>query len=374
MCIKQRMWTNRMVTVFFTEKRIRKMAKTIAALMLSASMAFSLTGCANLENTKIVLITGFTENELFRIEDKSCSESEFMVYLVNTQNSYEAGFGDGIWNVNIGDENMESYVKDKCLSTIAQVKAMNLLAAESGIELTEPEISNAHAAASDYYSSLTDEDKKAMKGINEETLQEMYVEYATADKLYDYIIRDINPEISDDEARTITVEQIVLNAWELDSKGDRVALEGAQREAVRSKAQQILNQLNEGTDFSVLMEQYNEAEEGTVSVGKGDVAPEIETAAFNLDNGEVSSIIETGDTYVILKCISTFNREETEANKIRIVEEKKREVFGEQYDEFAAKLSRVLNEDLYKKIHISETVDGTSVNFFDVYRNHFGEK
>ncbi len=374
MCIKQRMWTNRMVTVFFTEKRIRKMAKTIAALMLSASMAFSLTGCANLENTKIVLITGFTENELFRIEDKSCSESEFMVYLVNTQNSYEAGFGDGIWNVNIGDENMESYVKDKCLSTIAQVKAMNILAAESGIELTEPEISNAHAAASDYYSSLTDEDKKAMKGINEETLQAMYVEYATADKLYDYIIRDINPEISDDEARTITVEQIVLNAWELDSKGDRVALEGAQREAVRSKAQQILNQLNEGTDFSVLMEQYNEAEEGTVSVGKGDVAPEIETAAFNLDNGEVSSIIETGDTYVILKCISTFNREETEANKIRIVEEKKREVFGEQYDEFAAKLSRVLNEDLYKKIHISETVDGTSVNFFDVYRNHFGEK
>lgn len=363
-----------MVTVFFTEKRIRKMAKTIAALMLSASMAFSLTGCAKLENTKIVLITGFTENELFRIEDKSCSESEFMVYLVNTQNSYEAGFGDGIWNVNIGDENMEGYVKDKCLSTIAQVKAMNLLAAESGIELTEPEISNAHAAASDYYSSLTDEDKKAMKGINEETLQEMYVEYATADKLYDYIIRDINPEISDDEARTITVEQIVLNAWELDSKGDRVALEGAQREAVRSKAQQILNQLNEGTDFSVLMEQYNEAEEGTVSVGKGDVAPEIETAAFNLDNGEVSSIIETGDTYVILKCISTFNREETEANKIRIVEEKKREVFGEQYDEFAAKLSRVLNEDLYKKIHISETVDGTSVNFFDVYRNHFGEK
>ena len=93
-----------------------------------------------------------------------------------------------------------------------------------------------------------------------------------------------------------------------------------------------------------------------------------------IDLKDVYKIYETGDTYVILKCISTFNREETEANKIRIVEEKKREVFGEQYDEFAAKLSRVLNEDLYKKIHISETVDGTSVNFFDVYRNHFGEK
>ena len=362
-----------MMTVF-TDKRKLKISKVLAAVMLSVAMSFSLTGCANLENTKIVLTTGFTEHELFRIEDKSCSETEFMVYLVNTQNSYEAGFGDGIWNVKIGDEDMESYIKDKCLSTISQVKAMNLLATEKGIELTESEISNAHSAASEYFSSLTDEDKKVMSGISEETLQEMYVEYATAAKLYDYIIRDINPEISDDEARTITVEQIVLNAWELDSMGKRVALEGTQREAVKTRAQQILNQLNEGTDFSVLMEQYNEAEEGTVSVGKGDVAPEIETAAFNLDNGEVSSIIESNDTYVILKCISTFDREETEANKIRIVEEKKREVFGEQYDEFAAGLSKVLNEELYKKIHISEAENVSTSNFFDIYRNHFGEK
>ncbi len=363
-----------MVTGFFSKNTIRKIKKTIAAIMLSSTMAFSLTGCANLENTKIVLITGFTENELFRIEDKSCSEAEFMVYLMNTQSTYEAGFGDGIWNVNIGDESMESYVKDKCLSTIAQVKAMNLLAVESGIELTESEISNAHQAASEYYSTLTDADIKAMKGINEETLQTMYVEYATADKLYDYIIRDINPEISDDEARTITVEQIVLNAWELDSMGERVALEGAARDSVKSTAMHILNQINEGTDFSVLMEQYNEADEGTVSVGKGDVSPEIESAAFNLDNGEVSSIIETNDTYVILKCISTFNREETEANKIRIVEEKKREVFGEQYDEFSAKLSRVMNEELYKKIHIAQTETPLASNFFDVYRSHFGDK
>ncbi len=359
-----------MLTTFLTEKRI-KIARSLAALMLATGMAFSLTGCASLEHTKIVLITGFTENELFRIEDRSCSKSEFMVYLVNTQNSYEAGFGDGIWNVNIGDNSMESYVKDKCLSTLAQVKAMNLLAVDSGIELSEAEISSANSAASEYFSSLTDDDKKAMCGITEETLQEMYQEYATAAKLYDYIIRDINPEISDDEARTITVEQIVLNAWELDSKGQKVALEGEARQSVKNNAQQILHQLNEGTDFSVLMEQYNEAEESTVSVGKGDVAPEIETAAFNLDNGEISTVIESNDTYVILKCISTFNREETEANKIRIVEEKKREVFGEQYDEFAAKLSKVLNEELYKKIHISENVEISDTNFFDIYRNHF---
>ena len=359
--------------IHLIKNKIAKFKRTGVALALATCMAFSLTGCAMLENTKVVFTTGFDDNELFRIEDRSCLESEFMVYLVNMQNSYEAGFGGDIWNVNIGSESMEGYVKDKCLSTISQVKAMNLLAAETGIELSEVEVGTASDAASEYFSLLNDDEKTAMGNIDEATLSVMYQEYALADKLYNYIIRDINPEISDDEARTITVEQIVLNTWTLDSKGEKVLLEGSEKEAVRNRAVQIKREIDDGTDFSVLMEQYNEAEEGTISIGKGEVSSEVETAAFNLDNGEVSSIIEAPDAYVILKCISTFNREETEANKIRIVEEKKREVFGEQYDAFASKLSRILNQGLYDKIHIAGAENVKNNSFFDVYRDHFGE-
>ncbi|WP_051656598.1 peptidylprolyl isomerase [Butyrivibrio sp. AE3004] len=351
-------------------KRIHKILVTVA---LSTFLSTSLSGCANISNTKIVLTTGFTDNELFRIEDLSCTEPEYLVYLVNSQNTFETGFGTDIWNVTVGDSDMENYIKDKCLSTVAQVKAMNLLARESGIELSEDETAKAKAAASEYYSSLNEDEKKAMGHITEEQLVIMYEEYATADKLYDYIIRDINPEISDDEARTITVEQIVLNTWKLDSMGQKIAFEDSERSAVKNTAEQILRQVREGTDFSVLMEEYNQAEEGTVTIGKGDVSAEIETAAFNLDNGEVSSIIETDDAYVILKCISTFNREETEANKVRIVEEKKQEVFGEKYDAFASKLSRVLNEDLYRKIHVTESENVKTRSFFEIYRKHYSE-
>ncbi|WP_049945670.1 MULTISPECIES: peptidylprolyl isomerase [unclassified Butyrivibrio] len=352
---------------------IRKILRSTLVITLATCMMGPLSGCAGLSNTKIVFTTGFTDNELFRIEDLSCMKSEYMVYLINSQNTYETGFGSEVWNVNIGENDMENYVKDKCLSTIAQVKAMNLLAAESEITLTESEASNAASAAAEYYASLNDDEIRAMGGITEETLTAMYTEYATADKLYDYIIKDINPEISDDEARTITVEQIVLNTWKLDSKGEKTVFNDDERKSVKNKAAQILRQVRDGTEFSTLMEQYNEAEEGTVSIGKGDVEKEIENAAFNLDNGEVSSIIETEDSYVILKCISTFNREETEANKVRIVEEKKREVFGQKYDAFASTLSRVLNEDLYKKIHVTDEENVNTRTFFEVYKNHFSE-
>ena len=354
------------------KNRIIKALRAVAVILCSLSFTIPMTGCAALENTKVVFTTGFKENELFRIEDRSCTLSEFMVYLVNSQNTYESGFGRDIWNVSVGDEDMEGYVKDRCLSTISQVKAMNLLAKETGIELTESEISTANEAAGEYFSALNDDEKKAMGNIDEETLSMMYQEYALADKIYNYIIRDINPEISDDEARTITVEQIVLNTWKLDSKGNKILLEGSDKQEIKNKALQIQRQIREGTDFSVLMEQYNEAEEGTVSIGKGDMSAEIETAAFNLDNGEISGIIETPESFVILKCISTFNREETEANKIRIVEEKKREVFGEQYDAFASGLSRILNHGLYNKIHIDDSEDVKNSSFFDVYREYFG--
>lgn len=41
----------------------------------------------------------------------------------------------------------------------------------------------------------------------------MYREYALADKVYTFIIKDINPEVSDDEARTITVRQILIMTY-----------------------------------------------------------------------------------------------------------------------------------------------------------------
>lgn len=349
------------------QKTLRKTA-VVAVFLLALS---GVSGCSKLENTRIVFTTGFSGDELFRIEEMSCTESEFMVYLVNEQDTYENGFGSGIWDVSVGNETMEERVKENCLSTLAQVKAMNLLAAENGIILTDAERALAEEAGKAYYNSLSEAEIKAMKNVSKETIIKLYEEYALADKLYKYIIKDINPEISDDEARTITVEQIVLNTWKLDASGNKAYFNAVEKAEVYTKAKDILAQINAGTDFDVLLEQYSEVEEGTVSFGKGDVDEKIEEAAFNLDNGEVSRIIETEDAYVILKCVSTFNREETEANKVRIVEERKREVFGQQYDVFITNLSRVLNNELWEKIKISDVEGVTTTSFFDVYGDYF---
>ena len=60
----------------------------------------------------------------------------------------------------------------------------------------------------------------------------------------------------------------------------------------------------------------------------------IEEAAFNLGTDEISGIVETEHGYHIIKCISTFDRDETDRNKIKIVEQRRKEVFNEEYSGF----------------------------------------
>ena len=129
--------------------------------------------------------------------------------------------------------------------------------------------------------------------------------------------------------------------------------------------------LNEESSFEELMAVYNEADEGTISFGKGDMESEYDTAAFNLGTEQVSSIVETSEGYVLIKCISTFNREETEANKVKIVAQRKKEVFGAQYDTFVSTLTKELNQKLWASIALVEDEKVTTCSLIDVFNKYF---
>lgn len=346
--------------------------KRIFELILCCFLLLQLAGCRKSDaDTKLVLTTGLKKDEIFRIETISGTLPEIMVYLTNAQDQYESVYGREIWETDLNGVTLEENVKETVLAQLAQIKTMNLLAWQQGVSLDEAELETVHSAALEYYQSLNAAEIESMQ-VTEEIIETLYAEFALANKVYEYIIKDINPEISDDEARTITVQHILIRSYTLDGTGKKIDYTGAAREDARQRAEEILKLANEeGSDFEELVLAYSEGEKGTWSFGKGDMGREFENIAFNLETGEISGIIESEYGFHILKCISTFNREETDANKVKIVEKRREEVFGQEYDAFVESLTRTLNEELWKRVSLIENEEVRTSDFFDIYNKYF---
>ena len=318
----------------------------------------------------VVLTAGFKKNEIFRIETISCLKPELMVYIYNMRNRYIGVYGKEILNTKTGGVTFDESIRQNALAKITKIKTMNLMADKYGVKLDADDEKYAVKAAEEYYKSLT-ADEIEESGITKELLTTMYREYALADKVYTFIIKDINPEVSDDEARTITVRQILIMTYSVSTKGKRVEFDEAAKEKAKEKCEEISSELKAGGDFDALSRKYNQADEAVVSFGKGQVDQKFEDAAFNLGTDEVSDVVETEDGYRIIKCITPFDKDQTEANKVNIAKKKKQDAFSKEYDLFAKPLTRALNEKLWDKTVVDEKSKITTDSFFDVYSKYF---
>lgn len=328
------------------------------------------TDKAGRDTTKVVLTTGFSENEVFRIGKSSCTLPEMKVYLTNTQNQYEAIYGAQIWNTKLEGTTLQDKVKDTVIARVAQIKTMNLLAEDYEVTLSETEQQLAEQAAKDYYDSLTQEEI-AYLGVDMECVTRLYGEYALAHKIYFSIIQDVNPEISDDEARTITVKLIFLKKYATDSQGNKVFYADETMAETLQKAKEIQALAAGGEDFDTLISKYSEDENSTYSFGKGEMEQTFEEAAFNLSTDAVSDVVETEYGYYIIKCVSTFDRKETDANKVKIVEQRKKEAFNQVYDDFVKSQLRNLNKELWSTVTLAKESTVDTVEFFQIYEQYF---
>lgn len=153
----------------------RAAALLLCIFILTAGL---LGGCGN----RVVMTRGLGEKELFRIGSGSCQEGEYMVYLLDLQMRCERMFGSTVWAEDT-DGSLREVLRNKALSEISRVKVLGLIALQDNIMLTNVEMEQCRKAGSDYYSSLTD-DERGVIGLEEEEIQDMMLEYALAVKVY----------------------------------------------------------------------------------------------------------------------------------------------------------------------------------------------
>lgn len=338
--------------------------KKIIILCLTSMIAIvSLTGCGN--HTKVVFTTGLSGNQIFKIDSEICTKPEAMIYLTTFYNQYIDIYGEEIWNYDFEGVTLEEHVKEVVLSKLVQIKIMNLMAKEQKITLSAEEAEAMTEAAEDYYGRLTDTFKQEEK-LTLEDARKVFEEYAIAHKVYETITESAEMEISDDEARTVTVQEIYLKNWKM-ADGEKILLSEEETLETLKTAKNLLIQLENGADFATLAQQYSDDKQTEKAYARESADNNFEEILFSLDAGELSGVIETKDGYHIVRCISTMDQEATQENKLVLAQQRKKTAFSEAYAKVEKNAYSEFREKFWDKIHLEETVHRTEGDFFQIY-------
>lgn len=317
-------------------KRRQGRMKAAAALVLSAGLILS--GCS-----KGAMNDGKTQ--------RGYSLPEIMIIAMAEKNLYEEVCTDQIWEAPVPDENADfgAYLTAQIRSFMEEMKIMNLLAEEKGVTLTSEERADMAEAAEEYYANLTRKDISYM-GVKKEDVQTVYEDYCLANKLVEELTKDVNLEVSDSEAKVITIMQAAT-----DDQGTAQGL----YEAV-SQENADFQKCAESAGLSVTTRQLGREEESR----------EFEDAAFALAAGQVSGVVADGSTFYVLKCVNDYDEEATTARKAIIFNERKKNAFREIYDDFKKDVNLSYSGDPWKKLDLSEKAHAENADFFGIYKKY----
>lgn len=315
--------------------------KQIAAFVLTAGL---LTGCKS-------GVPSVSEVK----EYKAYSREEAMILVATEKNRYEEVYTDQIWKVTFGEHDVtfEQFLLGQVKTFLEDMKTMNLLAEEKGVKLTSAEQDQVRQLAEAYYKGLTPEDIDYMK-ITEEHVLHMYEEYCLANKLVNELTKDVDLEVSDNEAKMIDIEQIRLS--------DETA------------AQTVYEKVTaEGADFMAIAKANSLDTEISRQLGKGDSQQSFEDAAFALTEGQISSVLSSDGSYYIIRCVSSYNAAATQEHKKKLSSDRKNQAFRQIYDQFHGSNQITFSDEIWGNITFSGNDKTTTTNFFELYKEYFPE-
>lgn len=286
-------------------------------------------------------------------ESKGYSDAQTMIIITTEKNRYQDVYTDQIWSVKVDDEGttFQTYLLNEVKNFMINMKTMNLLADKQGIELDNAEKETVRQLSEEYFTGLTDKDI-AFMNVTREDVEKMYEEYHLANKVVNELTKDLNLEVSDNEAKVIEVNEIVTSE--------------------REKAEEAYQKLQEeGIKFADIAKTYSEEEEMNQKIGRGDLAKELEDAAFGLMAGEISRPIASGSRYYIFQCVNDYDQNATQERKKELFKERKNQAFRQVYDQFTPDNPIKLDSEVWNQPAFTKGDGTTTTNFFELYQEYF---
>jgi foldase protein PrsA len=246
----------------------------IMALLLVLAMVFTLVACGDATDV---------DSPVAKVGNVEISQSELDQY------TYLYCFIQGIDLSSVTDDNLD-YIKTMILEDLIALKAMEIYFADDETVLPE----DYETAADDFVTMVTGEETASAYmekyNVSDQALKDFYISQYYSVAFFEELKASI-PEVTDEDVQAYYDENQA--AFEVDEVTARHIL-------VEDKdlAEEILAKIKAGEDFAELAAEYGT--DGTAArggdlgtFGRNAMIPDFEAAAFALEIGELSGVVET---------------------------------------------------------------------------------
>lgn len=332
---------------------MRNMNK-IAVLLLAGVCIFAgATGCKqkNAENvTEKAEKAEKAEDDtiIMSVGDELVSVDEVNAYAFFLKQQYEGNVGRVIWDYNMENETLADYAKEQIKSLISQLKILKQEAKKQGIELMEEEKEEARSYAIAFLDQL-EEDKKQESYLSEDLLTSIYEENILANKIFEISTNDVDTNISDDEAKQISIQCLTILTKGTDKNGNSVVMTEEAKKKAKVKAKSLFKDAKEAENFLSFAQSNSDVEEVEYTFSKAEAAAEFPDAVFTMKSGEYD-FLEGENGYYIVYCVNDDDEDATARRKEEIILERQKVSFEEKFSEWSSNYPIVVSTTLWDEI------------------------
>ncbi len=328
----------------------------IAVLVLTMLL---LCGCNNVK-----LTTGLTRKQFAKIDGTTVSMDMAKLMLGEYKYSYEQLFDDQVWQKNINNMTAEDYIKNTVKDNVENIIFAHNLAESLNIELTDDEKERIRMAAEEYIETLNDTD------VSQDAVMEFYQRLLVAEKGFYGITESVDTRVSTDEARVISVQYIFFSTICYDDEYNVVSIPKTEKQVKRNLAKHVYDKLQGDSDFLELAKEYSDDVKNFARFGRGEYVKEFEDAAFNMDSGDISDIVETEYGYYIIKCINYNVESNLEEQSEKVVLARRRDIYTGQFTEYASNRAVQYNSKFWEDVDMKELPKGSG-KLYEIYKKYF---
>lgn len=330
--------------------------KIVSMLLILIVTSFLLMACDSLKLSKKEYVATIN-NEKIKVE-------EYKIYLWKIKQIYQREGQEDIWETKFDGKPAEEVAKENAFDSIKAIKIQVQEAKRMGLAFTDEEKEEILSQTEELVSLIGVEEMKNM-GLTEQIIEDVIEDTMMSQKLYNQSTKDFVGNKAEFEEffeenkemlKQVKVKHILLKTHDI-IDNQLVALSEEEQKDAKEKAEEVLERARNEEDFDALVQEYSQDEASLPKNGEYIFAKEqgmdksFEEAAFNLEVGEISTLVHSSYGYHIIKLeeIIEPNKAIIEQNYYELM---KQNYFNKKVEEWMNHSEIEINQEVWDTIKI----------------------